>query len=277
MSSQILTFVSTPLQLIPNRHCTNLRSNSNSKYSNRIRITAVIPSNQRKQISINNKNNNNTNTSIPSNTTERSISENSEEDELLYDEKRLKQEHLNAYFSANDSWYQPRLASAPILALRNFITELEELQLSLRRAIGLYPPLRFTPPDVLNFQLSAESVANREREREEQQKEQKTSWFVNFVYKAMCACLDIRFKDRPIPRFWVLETVARMPYFAYTSCLHLLSTLGWFRSPTLMNMHHAEELNEAYHLAVMESLGGDKRWSVSCFYLIFLFVRVLFL
>lgn len=30
-----------------------------------------------------------------------------------------------------------------------------------------------------------------------------------------------------------------------------------------MNMHHAEELNEAYHLGVMESLGGDKRWGVS--------------
>jgi hypothetical protein len=27
--------------------------------------------------------------------------------------------------------------------------------------------------------------------------------------------LDIIFKDRPIQRFWFLETVARMPYFSY--------------------------------------------------------------
>lgn len=92
---------------------------------------------------------------------------------------------------------------------------------------------------------------------------EQASWFVRNVYIISCQLLDLKFEGRPIPRFWVLETVARMPYFAYSSCLHLLATIGWFRSPTLMNMHHAEELNEAYHLAVMESLGGDKRWGVS--------------
>lgn len=258
MSSQKLTFVPASFRINRNRLCTSLKSVSNSTRPHR--ITAVIPSNKRKEISINN-----TDTSNNRTTTRKRSSTQSEEDDLLYDEKLLKQEHLDAYFSADDSWYQPRLASVPILALRNFVVELEELQLSLRRAIGLYPPLQFTPPDVLNLELSAEAVANREREREEQQGGQKTSWFVTFVYKIMCAFLDVRFKGRPIPRFWLLETVARMPYFAYSSCLHLLSTLGWFRSPTLMNMHHAEELNEAYHLAVMESLGGDKRWTVSCF------------
>ena len=31
-------------------------------------------------------------------------------------------------------------------------------------------------------------------------------------------------------RFWVLETVARIPYFAYISMLHLYETLGWWRA-----------------------------------------------
>lgn len=52
-----------------------------------------------------------------------------------------------------------------------------------------------------------------------------------------------------------------MPYFAYTSCLHLYSTLGWWRSPELMNLHYAEQVNEAFHVAVMEALGGDRRWA----------------
>ncbi len=31
-------------------------------------------------------------------------------------------------------------------------------------------------------------------------------------------------------RFWVLETVARIPYFAFISMLHLYETLGWWRA-----------------------------------------------
>jgi hypothetical protein len=38
-------------------------------------------------------------------------------------------------------------------------------------------------------------------------------------YKNLC---------RPIQRFWFLETVARMPYFSYISCIHLYETLGDF-------------------------------------------------
>ena len=31
-------------------------------------------------------------------------------------------------------------------------------------------------------------------------------------------------------RFWVLEVVARMPYFSYISMLHLYESLGWWRA-----------------------------------------------
>lgn len=179
----------------------------------------------------------------------------------------LSQEQLKAYYDADEPYYQTSLSNVFRLALRNFSIELGEIFDTLRRIVGSDPPLRSTPPECLNFQLSNDAVAERERHREVTNGEIQASPFVRQIYRISCKLLDLRFDGRPIPRFWVLETVARMPYFAYSSCLHLFATLGWFRSPTLMNIHHAEELNEAYHLSVMESLGGDKRWGVgsACF------------
>lgn len=174
----------------------------------------------------------------------------------------LRSEHLVAYFDADESMYQVRLGNVLRLSIQNFTVEVRELQLAFRRLLGINPPLRYTPPECLGFKLENEAVNRREANRESSGGMVKTSWFVRKVYDVTCTALDVFFDGRPVPRFWFLETVARMPYFSYSSCLHLLSTLGWYRSPTLMNMHHAEELNEAYHLAVMESLGGDKRWQV---------------
>jgi len=34
--------------------------------------------------------------------------------------------------------------------------------------------------------------------------------------------------------------VARMPYFSYTTCLHLYETLGWWRTGGLRLVHFAE-------------------------------------
>lgn len=63
---------------------------------------------------------------------------------------------------------------------------------------------------------------------------------------------------RPIQRFWVLETVARIPYFAYISILHLYESLGFWRAGAdLRRVHFAEEWNELHHLQIMESLGGE--------------------
>lgn len=38
--------------------------------------------------------------------------------------------------------------------------------------------------------------------------------------------IDALYKDKPYQRFYVLETVARVPYFSYISCLHYLETIG---------------------------------------------------
>ena len=83
-------------------------------------------------------------------------------------------------------------------------------------------------------------------------------------YLAVCFLLDVVFEGSYVPsRFFLLETVARMPYFSYISMLHLYETLGfWRRSSEAKRIHFAEELNEYAHLMIMESLGGDQTWWV---------------
>ncbi|WP_088894135.1 alternative oxidase [Leptolyngbya ohadii] len=68
------------------------------------------------------------------------------------------------------------------------------------------------------------------------------------------------YRDRPYPRFYVLETVARVPYFSYLSVLHLYETLGWWRQVDWLKVHFAESWNELHHLLIMEELGGGNFW-----------------
>lgn len=58
-----------------------------------------------------------------------------------------------------------------------------------------------------------------------------------------------------------MRAVARIPYFSYVSILHLYESLGWWRACELRKIHNAEEWNELHHLLMMESLGGNARWS----------------
>lgn len=68
------------------------------------------------------------------------------------------------------------------------------------------------------------------------------------------------YANRPYPRFYVLETVARVPYFSYLSVLHLYETLGLWRKADWLKIHFAESWNELHHLLIMESLGGANFW-----------------
>jgi ubiquinol oxidase len=70
--------------------------------------------------------------------------------------------------------------------------------------------------------------------------------------------LILYYGNRPYARFAALETIARVPYFSYTSVLHLYETLGWFRKKQYIEMHFAESWNELHHLLIMEDLGGNK-------------------
>jgi ubiquinol oxidase len=65
---------------------------------------------------------------------------------------------------------------------------------------------------------------------------------------------------RAYARFYALETIARMPYFAYTSVLHFLETFGHWRKVDYLKIHFAEDWNELHHLLIMEELGGNQLW-----------------
>ncbi len=72
--------------------------------------------------------------------------------------------------------------------------------------------------------------------------------------------VDFVYGNRSYPRFYVLETIARVPYFSYLSVLHLYETLGYWRKADLLKVHFAETWNELHHLLIMESMGGDRYW-----------------
>jgi ubiquinol oxidase len=85
-------------------------------------------------------------------------------------------------------------------------------------------------------------------------------WYIKLPYHALCIVLDIVYEGRPIQRFWVLEEVARMPYFAYLSMLHLYESLGWWRAgAALRKVHFAEEWNELHHLQARHLALCDER------------------
>ena len=46
--------------------------------------------------------------------------------------------------------------------------------------------------------------------------------------------------NRTIARFYALETIARVPYFSYTSVLHLYETIGLFRQKEFIKLHFSE-------------------------------------
>ena len=82
---------------------------------------------------------------------------------------------------------------------------------------------------------------------------------IDTVYEIICFLYPVTGGPRDFARFYVLETVARVPYFAYLSVMHLRETFGE-RDPQMgerMRTHYAEADNELHHLLIMESLGGN--------------------
>lgn len=80
---------------------------------------------------------------------------------------------------------------------------------------------------------------------------------IRFLVGILVFVINTIYRDRPYPRFYVLETVARVPYFAYLSVLHLYETLGFWRRADWLKVHFAESWNELHHLLIMEALGGN--------------------
>jgi len=86
--------------------------------------------------------------------------------------------------------------------------------------------------------------------------------FNTVVLNVTVAILDFLYQGRDIQRFWVLETIARAPYFAFLSVLHFKESLG-LRTEShflLMKEHFNQTVNETEHLEEMESRGGHTAW-----------------
>ena len=86
--------------------------------------------------------------------------------------------------------------------------------------------------------------------------------FNDTILTVTISIIDFLYRDLPIQRFWVLETIARAPYFAFVSVLHLKESLGLrdLSHYYLMKEHFAQTLNETEHLSEMEHRGGADRW-----------------
>ena len=83
-----------------------------------------------------------------------------------------------------------------------------------------------------------------------------------FVLDITVAILDFLYQGRDYQRFWVLEEIARAPYFAFLSVLHFRESMG-LRGPEhlyLMKEHFNQSVNETEHLEYMESRGGNSYW-----------------
>jgi hypothetical protein len=83
--------------------------------------------------------------------------------------------------------------------------------------------------------------------------------FNTVVLDITVAVLDFLYKGRDYQRFWVLEEIARAPYFAFLSVLHFRESMG-LRGPEhlfLMKQHFEQSVNETEHLEYMESRGGN--------------------
>ena len=84
----------------------------------------------------------------------------------------------------------------------------------------------------------------------------------SLVLSLTISIIDYLYRGRDFQRFWVLEEIARAPYFAFLSVLHLRESLG-LRGPEhlyLMKEHFAQSVNETEHLEYMESRGGNDYW-----------------
>ncbi|KAJ8761143.1 hypothetical protein K2173_001199 [Erythroxylum novogranatense] len=81
-----------------------------------------------------------------------------------------------------------------------------------------------------------------------------------FLTDTVIKILDTLYHDRDYARFFVLETIARVPYFAFMSVLHMYESFGWWRRADYLKVHFAESWNEMHHLLIMEELGGNAWW-----------------
>lgn len=63
---------------------------------------------------------------------------------------------------------------------------------------------------------------------------------IQFIVSFFVFIVDVVYDNHSYARFYVLETIARLPYSSYLSVLHLYETLGFWRRADLLKVHFAE-------------------------------------
>ena len=77
--------------------------------------------------------------------------------------------------------------------------------------------------------------------------------FNTWVLNTTIYIIDFLYRGRDFQRFWVLEVIARAPYFSFISVLHFRESLGLRGEDHiyLMKEHFNQALNETEHLEEM--------------------------
>lgn len=107
-----------------------------------------------------------------------------------------------------------RPENALLLGLDNFRRQGSSILQEALASVGItgkdYVDPNLMPPNCLGLTLDSEAVREAERRREARAGEKVEANPVSRVlYDVGCYCLDELFEDRPIARFWFLETIAR--------------------------------------------------------------------
>ena len=108
--------------------------------------------------------------------------------------------------------------------------------------------------------------------------------FNTWVLDVTIYILAFLYRGRDFQRFWVLEVIARAPYFAFISVLHFRESLGLRGEEHiyLMKEHFYQALNETEHLEEMELRDGNRYWidrflpSISFYFIIGLWLGTIF-
>ncbi|QCD77188.1 ubiquinol oxidase 4, chloroplastic/chromoplastic [Vigna unguiculata] len=118
-------------------------------------------------------------------------------------------------------------------------------------------PSKSSPLHTTNGKSSVDSISTSAFEKGIIKVEQSVNIFLT---DSVIKILDTLYNDRYYARFYVLETIARVPYFAFMSVLHMYESFGWWRRADYLKVHFAESWNEMHHLLIMEELGGNAWW-----------------
>lgn len=83
---------------------------------------------------------------------------------------------------------------------------------------------------------------------------------IRALVNALVSVIDKLYRGRPFPRFYILETLACMPYYAHLSVLNFYENLGSWRQVDWLKVHFSESWNDVHHLLIIEVLAGDRYW-----------------